>query len=380
MTRAGDGMTSELFEDVEEETEDPASAIINPFDPEDIDVVTRQPNVNLLLSRLNSDRLDLEPDFQRKSGIWNAQRMSRLIESLLLKIPLPTMYAAESQGGDDRWIIVDGVQRISTIASFVNPKLVPKLNFSKLVGLEYLDEYEGYTYEDLSPRLQTRIQETEFILNLIRRGTPEPVMFNIFARINTGGAPLTRQELRHALTPGEGRVLLKELAESPSFKKATGGRVRNDRMEDREMILRFIAFHLVGVDSYTRTTDFDGFLTAALKNLSSLGAKRRATIGRRFDRSLATATQVFGIHAFRKSLPGDERRAPINKALFEAVLVALAGLTLPQQRAVVGRSDLIVKRFRRLLDDPDFVAAVSQGTGDYRKVQLRHDRVSKAFA
>lgn len=372
-------MTDGPLEEVEEETDDPTSTIVNPFDPEDIDVVTRTPNVNLLLSRLSSDRLDLEPDFQRKSGIWNPQRMSRLIESLLLKIPLPTMYAAESQVGDDRWIIVDGVQRISTIASFVNPSLVPKLNFSKLVGLEYLD-YEGCTYEDLSPRLQTRIQETEFILNLIRRGTPEPVMFNIFARINTGGAPLTRQELRHALTPGEGRVLLKELAESESFKEATGGRVRSDRMEDREMILRFIAFHVAGVDSYTQRTDFDGFLTSALKQLSKLGSKRRLTIARSFDRALGTARQIFGDHAFRKSLPEDERRAPINKALFEAVLVALAHLTAPQQRVVIGRSDLVLKRFRKLLDDPDFVAAISQGTGDFRKVQLRHNRVQKAFA
>lgn len=373
-------MTDEPLEEVEEEVDDPTSVIVNPFDPEDIDVVTRTPNVNLLLSRLSSDRLDLEPDFQRKSGIWNAQRMSRLIESLLLKIPLPTMYAAESKAGDDRWIIVDGVQRISTIASFVNPSLVPKLGFEKLVGLEYLEEFEEFTYEDLSPRLQTRIQETEFVLNLIRRGTPEPVMFNIFARINTGGAPLTRQELRHALTPGEGRVLLKELAESDSFKTATGGRVRSDRMEDREMILRFIAFYLAGVESYTRTTDFDGFLTGALKDLSKLGAKRRGTVARTFDRALGTASQLFEDHAFRKSLPGDERRAPINKALFEAVLAALASTTAAQQRALVSRTPLIRKRFRGLLDDPDFVAAISQGTGDYRKVQLRHERVRKALA
>lgn len=368
-----------MLEDVEEETEGPTSTIVNPFDPEDIDVITRTPNVNLLLSRLKSNRLDLEPDFQRKSGIWNAQRMSRLIESLLLKIPLPTMYAAESQEGDDRWIIVDGVQRISTIASFVNPSLVPKLKFSKLVGLEYLDEYEEFSYEDLSPRLQTRIQETEFILNLIRRGTPEPVMFNIFARINTGGAPLTRQELRHALTPGEGRVLLRELAESPAFKRATGGRVRSDRMEDREMILRFIAFYLAGVDSYTLRTDFDGFLTAALKELSGIGPRRRATVAKVFTRALGTAEAIFGNHAFRKSLPGDDRRAPVNKALFEAVLVSLARLTVAQQRAVSSRAKVVVDRFRELLSDADFVAAISSGTGDYRKVQLRHDRVREAF-
>ncbi len=158
-------MTDATLEEIEEE-EDTDSAIVDPFDPEDIDVVTRTPNVNLLLSRLKSERLDLEPDFQRKAGIWNTRRKSRLIESLLLKIPLPTMYAAEAQERDDRWIIVDGVQRISTIASFVDPGLVKGTDFQVLSDLEYLKAYEGFTYDDLTPRLQTRIQETEFVLNL----------------------------------------------------------------------------------------------------------------------------------------------------------------------------------------------------------------------
>lgn len=371
------GVKEETIE-AEDDYED--SDIVEPFDPERIDIITRNPSVALLLSRLTTSRLDLDPEFQRKAGIWNVRRKSRLIESLLLKIPLPTLYAAESQDGEDRWIVVDGIQRLSTIASFVSPGSVPGSDFVKLSDLEYLRQYEGFTFSDLSPRLQTRLSETEFVLNLIRRGTPEPVMFNIFARINTGGAPLTRQELRHALVPGEGRKLLRRLAETDEFINATGGRVSDDRMQAREMILRFIAFYEHGPESYGPHTDFDSFLTQALKELSATTASERNRIELAFKQSLVAATSLFGGHAFRKSLPGDRRRAPINKALFETVLVALASLDPASFDTVSLRADAIISRFRVLLADPEFIASISQGTGDLRKVRLRHAYIREAVS
>ncbi len=103
---------------------------------------------------------------------------------------------------------------------------------------------KGATYRQLPGALQTRINETELIVHLIRAGTPEPVKFNIFARLNTGGTPLTLQELRHALIPGRARTLLKELADGEPFRDATQGSVKPQRMADREMVLRFLAFRL----------------------------------------------------------------------------------------------------------------------------------------
>lgn len=369
----------ESVEELELEVDDEESSILDPFDPEEIDIVSRTPNVNLLLSRLRTGRLDLEPDFQRKVGVWNDQRKSRLIESLLLRIPVPTMYAAESRTNADNWTVVDGVQRISTIASFIEPNILPGAHFTVLRGLEYLKEYEGKTYADLGAVLQTRIQETEFVLNLIRRGTPEPVMFNIFARINTGGAPLTRQELRHALTPGEGRRLLKRLADSEGFSRATGGGVRTDRMEDREMILRFASFYIRGVGEYTSQTEFDRFLTDTMKLINQLSAAQIRRIESNFGSAMIAAEKIFGGHAFRKSLPGDDRRAPINKALFETVASSLAMQNRVQRSAAVKNRDEIVRRFRKLLRDDVFVSSISQGTGDFTKVRLRHSKVDRAL-
>lgn len=158
-----------------------------------------------MLARLRRGVLDLTPDFQRFAGIWSDIDQSKLIESLLLRIPLPTLYAAESR--EESWTVVDGIQRLTTIARFVDPEVIGAKPL-RLRGLEHLRQYEGKTYAELPGGLKTRIDETELIVHLIRAGTPEPVMFNIFARINTGGRPLTLQELRHALIPGKARQLL----------------------------------------------------------------------------------------------------------------------------------------------------------------------------
>ncbi|MFD0395065.1 DUF262 domain-containing protein [Streptomyces nogalater] len=144
--------------------------------------------------------IDLAPDFQRKAGIWTDGKQSRLIESLLLRIPIPSFYAAENKDGS--WAIVDGIQRLTSIARFVEPQTVGA-DPLELTGLEYLRNFDGAGFADLSGKLQIRLRETEVVVHVIRRGTPEPVMFNVFARINTGGEPLTRQEIRHA-HPGTG--------------------------------------------------------------------------------------------------------------------------------------------------------------------------------
>jgi hypothetical protein len=110
---------------VEAEIADSASASIDigePFDPEKIEVQTRQITIDLLLSRIRHKAIDLEPEFQRRRGIWTEDRQSRLIESILLKIPLPTLYAAEDE--DENWAIVDGIQRLTTIARFVAPETI----------------------------------------------------------------------------------------------------------------------------------------------------------------------------------------------------------------------------------------------------------------
>ena len=188
---------------LEIEQEDPGE-IKRPFDPEKIKVRTVPILVEQLVSRIEHEEIDLSPDFQRARGIWDYKRRSRLIESLLLRIPLPVFYVAADQS--ESWSVVDGLQRTSTINDYVTGQF-------PLNNLEYLTKFDGLVFEDLPRTMQRRIRETQLIVNVIEPGTPEEVMFNIFHRINTGGLTLNGQEIRHALHPGPSSgVISMELA------------------------------------------------------------------------------------------------------------------------------------------------------------------------
>jgi Protein of unknown function DUF262 len=366
---------------IEHEQPDPESpaeeAIADPFDPDKIDVITRAPTVDLLLSRVRDSRIDLAPEFQRRAGIWTDVRQSRLIESLLLRIPLPTLYASEVE--DEAWVVVDGIQRLTTIARFVQPEsLGVTVKPLRLRQLEYLERYNGHTFGDLPGRLQTRIRETELVVHLIRRGTPEEVKYNIFARINTGGVPLSAQELRHALIPGQARKLLGMWAQSEAFRAATGHSVRDERMADREMVLRFLAFHLNDPSRYA-AQDFDRFLRGVMRQVNDLPPAAVKSAETRFVAAMEAAGKVFGQHAFRKLYALDSARYPINKALFEAVSANLARLSAREHRLLADRKDLVLEKYIDLMRDYQLDRAISQGTGDIAKVRYRFGAIASLF-
>lgn len=350
--------------------------IKEPFDPESIDVVTRHITVSLLLARAGSERLDLQPDFQRRWGLWDASRQSRLIESLLLRIPLPVLYMAEDK--DERWEVVDGIQRLSTIARFVEPQIVASAPLV-LTGLEYLRDYEGKTFQDLADRLKIRLLETELQVHLIRAGTPADVKFNVFKRINTGGVQLSPQEIRHAITPGPARRLLEDWAEEPAFLRATDYGVKSSRMEDRELVLRFLAFYVRGPDSY-RHADMDKFLIDAMARINDLDDRTLLETHNDFVRAMSAAHAIFGNDAFRKRLREREKRKPINKALFEAVSVNLASLDAHQLQRLVQRRSDVRTALIELTHDRNFEASISQGTADVGKVRRRFGEIERVFS
>jgi hypothetical protein len=342
-----------------------------PFDPDQIEVTTKAMTIDLILSRIKSGAINLQPDFQRRWGIWSTRRQTRLIESLLLRIPLPTFYAAEDE--NENWEIVDGIQRLSTIARFIDPALLGEEGFT-LDGLEYLSEFEGKEYEALTQRLKRRLRETELIVHLIRHGTPIDVKFNIFARINTGGMALTSQELRHAIIPGQARAILEEWATSEHFTRATSWSVKSNRMSDRELVLRFVAFWMTPYTDY-RDKDLDTFLAEAMKRLNLSSSSELQTIRASFEKAMDAAFAIFGNDAFRKRYDPAANRSLINKALFEAMSTTLAKLSETQVALLVDKSTEFRKGFIELCNERDFDSAISQGTNSPSKVTLRFSRI-----
>ena len=356
----GDGVERETL-DARDETR-----IEQPFDPTRIRIATREPSVDIVMERIRRGEIDLAPDFQRSGDIWPRGTQSRLIESILLRIPLPVFYMAADP--DDNWQVVDGLQRLGTLRNFILDKRL------RLRGLEYLSQFEGHGYDQLPRPMQRRITETQLSCHVIEPGTPPEVMFNVFKRINTEGKPLVGQEIRHALNPGPARDLLRELAGSAEFLKATDGTVNPRRMADRECVLRFLAFRSLGDDSYGGK--LDDFLMNAMKHLNG-APPGHPPLREDFRRAMSLAWYLFGNEAFRKpNRLGYKRwRSPVNKPLFESLGVALAEVPEARTEWLRGRKDQITGDLRALMDDAEFFESISVGTQTTRQVKIRFGRM-----
>lgn len=188
------------FDSADEEEEEKEK--INPYNPKLIRVDTKPFSIFQISQMIENEDIDLSPDFQREF-VWNdITRKSRLIESLLLRIPLPVFYFAQDEEG--LFQVVDGVQRLTVIQSFMK-------NEFKLKNLEYLHECEGKWFRNpnvekdmsLSGIYTRRIEQTQLFINVIDPQTPYRVKYDIFKRINTGGKTLNNQEIRNCLAYAE---------------------------------------------------------------------------------------------------------------------------------------------------------------------------------
>lgn len=337
------------------------------YDPEKINIVTKEPTIDILLRRIDEDALNLAPDFQRQAGIWNLEAKSRLIESILIRIPLPAFYIDATN--EEEWLVVDGLQRLSTLKQFVSDKSF------KLTGLEYLIELEGKTYDELERRYQRRIEETQVTVYLIAKGTPLEVKYNIFKRINTGGIPLSNQELRHALNPGQATKFLEKLANLKEFIRLVQlGESRKKRMDDREFILGFLAFKLTSYTEY-QDGDRDTFLNQGLVKANKLSEAELNNIEKDFKKSMIAAFDIFGDYAFRKLSNKNKRKSPLNKALFEAWSVNISELNEQEIHKIkASKKELINKFISKSDNDREFLESISQAAN---KVEYRFSTIEK---
>ena len=260
--------------------------------------------------------------------------------------------------------VVDGLQRISTLHSFVRGGLASDARF-QLDALEYLLDINGKSYAELAPSWQRRLNNTQLFVHVIDPSTPDTVKFDIFRRINTGGTPLNAQEIRHCMSAQRSRDFLKLLVSLPSFNLATGGALFNHiRMADREVALRFTAFHRFRDEGdYAEYETMDAFLTEATRWIDSVAPDEvLSQFVDDFDSAMRRAHLVFDDHAFRK-WTGDATtgRNPINKALFETWSVCLADVS---DGYVASRAQAIFDAARDLMSvDERYMSAISTSTG-----------------
>jgi len=348
-----------LLNEPEVEYEDLSSGVLmeKPFNPTKIDITTKPLTIDLLIKRLKADpiEIDLAPAFQRKSDLWDEQKQSQLIESLLIKFPLPAFYFDGSD--NNKWLVVDGLQRLSSLRNFV---ILKKL---RLKGLEFLNKLEGHSFDELPRNLQRQIEEAQITAYIINPGTPEEVKFNIFKRINTGGLILNSQEIRHALNQGVSATFIAELADLKDFKEATEYAINPNRMMDREFVTRFIAFYLYPYTDYV--PDLDTYMNRAMSDIKKLPIQQRDKIKTDFAKSMKLAKMIFDNWAFRKSDKYPDKRKPINKALFEVWSVLLAKLDESNREKLERKKDILFEKSVSLTkEDTTFFSSITTSTGN----------------
>jgi hypothetical protein len=362
--------------EVERTEADEPSPDAKPWDPSKIRISTKPFSLRQVVDMIDDGDIDLAPDFQRLF-VWTPLQRSRLIESILLGIPLPAFYFNQDHQGAMQ--VVDGVQRLTTIHRFVKKD-------ERLGDLEYLKTLNDKKFSELDVALKRRFQQTQIFVNVIEPQTPDDVKFDVFRRINTGGSPLTAQEIRHCMSRAPARALLKRLVELPSFHLATANAFKKERrMADREVALRFCAFrHLGDLEEYRPFGSLDSFLLDFIRQVDGshpdkpqIADDALDRLIADFDRAMRSAKVVFGAAAFRKYPTWSERRGPINRALFESWAVVLADFppeTLHPHAAA------ILTAARKRMEDYKYNSATTQGTGDYNKVKLRFGAAREIIA
>ncbi len=335
---------------------------IRPFDPSKIDIDMKTMELSSIIKRLEYEEINMNTDFQRKSGLWTAVQKSQLIESLLLRIPIPAFYF--DGGVKDNWLIIDGLQRITALKEFVVDGTL------KLSGLEFFSDLNGLKFAELPRAFVRRIEETNIIAYIVKGGTPANVKYNIFKRINTGGLELTPQEIRHALYQGTATRLCKKLAKLPEFQMATTYSIRDDRMMDQEFVVRFVAVCYYGIDKYEGIPD--NYLNGAMEYLNSEECEDDAVIEEQFKRVMRASQKIMGRYAFRK-LGEDGIRRPINKAIYDAWCRNLFFMKDEELLLLEKQGKKVYDSFLKLCNDPGFLQAIK--SSDKKSFQIRFNYI-----
>lgn len=343
-------------DDIEYNIDDDLDRLSNfhPFDPTKINIAQKSLSVEGIIKRLNHNEIDMKTFFQRKSGLWDSKTKSQLIESLMLRIPLPVFYFDGTN--DDKWLVIDGLQRLTTFKEFFIEKSL------KLSGMEYFTDYNGCGYDDIPRTYIRRMEETQLFLYIIQPGTPQNVKFNIFKRINTPGLKLEPQEIRHALYQGKATDLLKRIAESEEFLKVTDRSISNERMLASEIVLRYFAFVILGERKYEEMNgQLDLFLNETMQRINDMDDTEICNYEREYYKTIKRVYELFDIYSFRKISNTNNRKNPFNVALYESWMINLRLLSEEEFQKLKQNKNILIEKFISLLDDKTFGYDISSG-------------------
>jgi hypothetical protein len=337
------------------------------------ELVTAQVDYNLgTLRDLASDNtIDMKPHFQRRYR-WGQEKKSRLIESLLLNVPIRPIYLNEDKFG--KYSIIDGKQRVSAVYDFIKDELV-------LTGLKIFSDLNNLKFSGLPPQIQTifKTRPTLRAIIILRQSDPA-IKYEVFQRLNTGGVPLNPQEIRNNLYPGILNTRINRLGESNLFHGALSIADKSSskiyqEMRDSELVLRFMTF----CDTWET---FSGGVRTQMDTFMDDNRNMRKdkvdVLSSRFETALSNVLTVFGPHAFQRWQPDrSDWRKQVLASLYDAEMLALQSIN---PELLAAQKDEILNGFRGLFREAEFLRSVNAATNTPSFLKFRVRRVQNLVA
>ena len=342
-------------------------------------------DLETLVKKTQKNIIKLDPDYQRRHR-WNNVTSSRLIESLILNIPIPIIYLSYDIDVDTneegaRYSVIDGQQRLTAIVRFFENKF-------ELEGLDILSDLDGCFYKDLPPFLLRRLEERTIKCLRIDSTVDPQVKYDIFERLNSGSVKLESHELRNAVLRGPFNSKCKELARDEYFRALIQIPEKNGdenskvkKMEDVELVLRFFALINDNYKSYKKTKEkpFKDFLSDALEKCNKLSEKQINTNAQFFKDTIKYIYDNFGPLAFAKyKLEGKilKKQSSFNAAVYDALTVSIASeINMKNAKLPVKQKNAFLDLFK----NPNFHENVSGSILDSTKLISRIDAAREVF-
>lgn len=319
-------------------------------------------------SMRQEEQLNLQPFYQR-NFVASPQISSRLIESILLDVPIPVIYLAEDKDGS--YSVIDGQQRLTSFLSFLDGKF-PKGEEFKLTGLKVLPELNKLKFLDLDSDQKNKIRTTTIHSIIIKKESNEDIKFEIFERLNTGSIKLNEDEIRNTIYRGDYIKFLAKLSDNITFNALVQKENLKKRMIYRGMILRFFALSEKSYINYK--SSMKQFCNKELRENLNLSIEKQHEYKERFERCVDLVKIVFGNNAFKRYIPGNESEPgkwtnQLNMALFDLQMV---GFVNYNKNTVLSKSDLIREGLLALMiEDSKFQELIGYKTSDTDNVKKR---------
>ena len=351
----------DTFEEIKYEDIEKQNDLEIPHEVRNLTTQAYDKSVSDIVRMIAEKDLVLDPDYQR-NFVWDNKKSSKLIESIILNVPIPVIYVSEEK--DSTWSVIDGLQRLNSLKRFFDGKY-------KLSGLEILYELNKCDYKSLPSKASKMLKNGLLRVVMLTADSNDDIKYDIFMRLNTGSVHLNEQELRNCLYRGKLNTFLQEEARKPEWLKMLGLDSPHKRMSDRELLLRFLALSANWDRTKREVTGYRGNMKSYLNAFMKKYQNDQSILNdfkMRCEETIEKVYELYGENAFRR-VNEDGSVTPINRAVMDALMISAIPYT--KEELAMKKDEIRERLLSELNKNKDFRLSTLTSTSDTKVLNFR---------